>query len=58
MNSDEVWEELGKLKVMFWMCPVPEHAELEVYGLRMPTVEWQGDVAYCLTPGCRRSSKD
>jgi hypothetical protein len=51
-------EDLGQFRVRFWVCPVKGHRTLSDGELDLPTVEWRGDVAYCLTPGCKRSSVD
>ncbi len=46
---------LGDLKVQFWMCP-DGHSERAVEEPLRQTVEWRENVAYCLEPGCTRSS--
>jgi hypothetical protein len=43
----------ANVRFSFWMCPVAEH---EKNG-DLPTVEWRGVVAHCLTPGCDRTSE-
>lgn len=45
-------ELLAEVRISFWMCPVPEHER----NSSRPTVEWRAGVAYCLTPGCDRTS--
>lgn len=45
---------LGNARVMFWQCPIPEHAMRS----GVVTVEWKGDVAHCTFPGCLRKSRD
>jgi hypothetical protein len=50
---------LGPFQVRAWVCPIKAHRAGSNPGeLPLPTVEWRGDVAYCLTPGCKRSSVD
>lgn len=44
---------LGNTRVMFWQCPIPEHAMRS----GVVTVEWKGDVAHCTFPGCLRKSR-
>lgn len=59
MNDDELMAGLGQLQVRFWICPKQAHHDrIGPDGERLPTVEWRDDVAYCLTPGCGRSSVD
>lgn len=41
-----------------WVCPVKAHRTLKDGELDLPRVEWRDGVAYCLTPGCSRSSVD
>jgi hypothetical protein len=51
--------ELATARIKFWVCPVPGHSDRRgPNGELVGTVEWDGDVAYCLTPGCLRSSQD
>ena len=51
--------ELATARIKFWVCPVPGHRDRRgPNGELVGTVEWDGDVAYCLTPGCLRSSQD
>lgn len=49
--SGNVWEKLANAKVQVWFCP--EGHTGTVFG---PTVEWRGDTAYCLYPGCGQNS--
>ena len=51
------WREaIGNAPIMFWTCPMPSHrnqpGELRV------SVQWEGRVAHCTTPGCGRTSAD
>ncbi|AUI56804.1 hypothetical protein [Amycolatopsis sp. BJA-103] len=43
--------EVANARVSFWMCPDEEHRDKGI-------VEWRGDVAHCLEPGCGRTSAD
>lgn len=45
----------GKVRLKFWVCPVKHPWERSPRG---GTVEWDGDVACCLWPGCMRRSDD
>lgn len=47
---------LGDVKVEFWLCPIPGHSEGTWRTELVQTVEWRGDVAHCLAPGCARTS--
>lgn len=53
MSAEEMWDELGKARIMFWMCPVEAHS---LHQANTPIVEWRGNVAYCLFPGCGNHS--
>lgn len=50
----------ARFPVQVWVCPRKGHQDRgrDDAGVLLPTVEWRGDVAYCLTPGCNRSSVD
>jgi hypothetical protein len=55
---EEFLAELGDAHVRFWVCPISGHSEGTWRTDRMtPTVEWNGNVARCLAPGCARTSK-
>lgn len=61
--SDAGWSErllnaLGGARVQFWICPVIGHSEGTWRTGLVQTVEWSGDVARCLAPGCNRASTD
>jgi crossover junction endodeoxyribonuclease RusA len=43
--------ELANARVTFWTCSDDAHR-------RTGCVEWRGDVAHCLEPGCGRTSAD
>ncbi len=47
-------------KIGYWICPLEGHSDSRLDNTGMPTqiVEWSGNVAYCLTPGCGRTSAD
>lgn len=48
LPSEEEWPaEFLNAKVRFWLCP--DH--------RRGSVEWRGDVAHCLEPGCGKTSE-
>lgn len=54
----EEWpEELLNARVQFWLCPV-DHETRFHGGFPFQTVEWRGDVAYCLEPGCGKTSAE
>ncbi len=57
--TDEVFAAIGKMRCQFWVCQVEGHSEgaWSDAGL-VQTVEWRGDLAYCLAPGCGRTSAD
>lgn len=63
MDSDEyesMWNALGRATVMIWFCPDRRDHERKRgrnAPLR-PTVEWVGNVAHCLEPGCGNKSTD
>jgi hypothetical protein len=49
----------GRIQLKFWMCP-DGHSDRHS-GTPMPdgpTVEWRGNVAHCLKPGCNRTSAE
>lgn len=50
-------EELLNARIRFWTCP-DGHSERAPDAPLRQTVEWRGDVAYCLEPGCGRTSAD
>jgi hypothetical protein len=58
MSRDHLFEEflevMAGVKVQLWFCPV-QHPWV---GKLAQTVEWDGDVACCLWPGCWRRSDD
>lgn len=56
--ADNPIVELGQYRIKFWVCSIKAHRIRKDGELDLPTVEWRGDVAYCLTPGCGRSSVD
>lgn len=49
-------EEMGKMRVVFWVCPVDGHSDSKTP--IMTTVEWIDGIAHCMTPGCGRTSAD
>lgn len=57
LPPEEQWpEELLNARVRFWMCPVEHPKRNDDKGWPLPTVEWRGDVAHCLDPGCGKTS--
>jgi hypothetical protein len=59
ISDDDLTAAFGGVRVRFWLCPVEEHRHpISPDGWPTPTVEWDGDVAYCLTYHCGRSSLD
>ena len=59
MDDEPVLSKLGAMRVQFWICPKRAHHDRTgPQGERLATVEWRDGVAYCLTPGCGRSSVD
>lgn len=53
LSFEEALDLIGDARVRFWTCPISGHSTGD--GLRQ-TVEWDGDVACCLFPGCLRRS--
>ena len=51
-------EEFLNARVQFWMCPVDHEVRKGTNGFPLQTVEWRGDVAHCLEPGCGKTSAD
>ena len=47
--------DMGKVRVRFWQCLVPEHREPDEG--RSQTVAWVGDVAHCTHPNCELTSE-
>lgn len=41
--------EIAAAPIRFWVCPDEQHRHTGI-------VEWRGDIAYCLEPGCGRNS--
>jgi hypothetical protein len=63
MDSEDyasLWEALGDVRVVIWFCPDRrEHERQRDKNAPLrPTVEWVGDVAHCLEPGCGNKSTD
>lgn len=61
MSDDHklILEAIGNARIRFWACPVEGHSfRHNGDGSPLPTVEWDGDVAYCLARGCGRMSDD
>lgn len=53
----EEWpEELLNARIKFWQCPDRHPDRRDDKGWPTQTVEWRGDVAYCLEPGCGKTS--
>lgn len=50
-------EELLNARIRFWVCPLG-HSERKPDAPLRQTVEWRGDVAHCLEPGCGRTSAE
>ncbi len=50
---EEALELIGNATFRFWKCPIEGHS---TGGPLRQTVEWDGDVACCLYPGCLRRS--
>lgn len=48
----------ANVRIQFWICPVIGHSEGAWRTELVATVEWRGDVAYCLAPDCNRTSTD
>lgn len=42
--------------ILFWTCPVEGHSDGRRHARARQTVEWRGNVAYCLAPDCERTS--
>jgi hypothetical protein len=58
-RDGELRKEIGRLRVQFWLCPIRGHSEgTWAPGELVTTVEWRRNIAYCLTPGCARTSAD
>ena len=54
VTTDDWIEAFGQLQVGFWVCPDGHSAaDSDKPGA---TVEWVGNVARCLRPGCHRTS--
>jgi hypothetical protein len=53
-SFDALLEALGDVKIQLWFCPEPGHSDSKTPPRQ--TVDWRDDVAYCLEPGCGRSS--
>jgi len=50
---------LGNVRVQFWVCPVRGHSNSRTWpDGPAQTVEWRKGIAYCLKPGCWRTSAD
>lgn len=47
---NEAMEMLNSTPMMFWICPIESHQD------RSPSVEWEGNVAFCLAYRCMHSS--
>lgn len=57
--SDAEMDTLLDIPIRFWVCPEPAHHDLrDEQGDILATVEWRGEVAYCLASQCGRSSAD
>lgn len=58
-TTDDWLEAFGQLQVGFWVCPLG-HSEHRLtpwpQGVPGATVEWRGNVAHCLAPGCTETS--
>lgn len=52
---DDLPEELLNARIQFWACP-DGHSDRAPSELLRQTVEWRGDVAHCLEPGCDKTS--
>lgn len=51
-------DTLLDIPIQFWVCPIPEHGDRhDENGKPLPTVEWVGDVARCLAPGCENTNR-
>jgi hypothetical protein len=48
----------ANIRMRFWLCPVPGHSAGTWSPTLTQTVEWRGDIAHCLAPGCDRTSAD
>ncbi|MFF0822373.1 hypothetical protein ACFYUR_18585 [Micromonospora haikouensis] len=58
LTFDEMLDALGGVRIRFWMCPIPGHSDRTgPDGRPVVTVEWDGDVARCTTPGCERTNQ-
>jgi hypothetical protein len=56
MMSRSRWAALGDVPVRFWACPIDGHSHGAWSPDLVQTVEWRKGIAYCLTPGCARTS--
>jgi len=55
----EIERALGNVRVRFWTCPVRGHSNSSTWpDGPAQTVEWRKGIAYCLKPGCWRTSAD
>lgn len=50
--------EFLNARIKFWICPIDHPKRNGPNGFPLQTVEWVGDVARCLEPGCGRTSAD
>jgi hypothetical protein len=58
-DDADLRETLGRMRCQFWACPVDGHSWGTWAGRELvQTVKWRGDLAYCLAPGCGRTSAD
>ena len=46
------------VRAQFWVCPIEGHSEGAWHAGLVQTVVWRDHVAYCLAPGCGRTSVD
>lgn len=55
----EEWpDELLNARIKFWQCPDRHPDRKDDKGYPVRSVEWRGDVAYCLEPGCGKTSAE
>jgi hypothetical protein len=47
-----------RIRARFWTCPIDGHSEGTWHDGLTQTVEWRKRIAYCLAPGCGRTSVD
>lgn len=58
LPSDPLLDEAFlNARIRFWTCPVNHPGPWRLSEVRQ-TVEWRGDVAHCLEPGCGKTSAE